>query len=194
MDTEPIQLRRYPNRRFYDRSRSCYITLADIEDMVLKGRTIAVEDSRTGEDLTRRVLTQILLERHPEKIELFPAALLQSLLRANDLAMEFWGAYLGQALLILEGLQRPLAPMNAATPWLSPFLPAWLTPTAKADASAATSASDDLAARLAALEQRLGRLEAGAPPAPGPASAGGTGALDRLEQRLRDLEGRRPSD
>jgi polyhydroxyalkanoate synthesis repressor PhaR len=191
MDTEPIQLRRYPNRRFYDRSRSCYITLGDIEDLVLQGRTIAVEDSRTGEDLTRRVLTQILLERHPEKIELFPAALLQSLLRANDLAMEFWAAYLGQALLVLEGLQRPLAPMNATPPWLSPFLPAWLTPTAKADAS--VSASDNLAARLAALEERISRLETGAPPTPGP-GPGGTGTLDRLEQRLRDLEGRRPSD
>jgi polyhydroxyalkanoate synthesis repressor PhaR len=191
MDTEPIQLRRYPNRRFYDRSRSCYITLSDIEDLVLKGRTIAVEDSRTGEDLTRRVLTQILLERHPEKIELFPAALLQSLLRANDLAMEFWAAYLGQALLVLEGLQRPLAPMNAAPPWLSPFLPTWLTSTAKADAPASTS--DNLAARLAALEERISRLETGAPSGPG-TGPGGTGMLDRLEQRLRDLEGHRPSD
>jgi hypothetical protein len=93
--------------------------------------------------------------------------------------------------LVVEGLQRPLAPMNAATPWLSPFLPAWLTPTAKADASA--SASDNLAGRLAALEERISRLETGAPPGPGP-GPGGTGTLDRLEQRLRDLEGRRPSD
>jgi polyhydroxyalkanoate synthesis repressor PhaR len=187
MSTEPIQIRRYPNRRFYDRSRSCYITLGDIEDLVLQGRTVAVQDSRTGEDITRRVLTQILLERHPEKIELFPAALLQGLLRANDLAMDLWGAYLRQALLVVEGLQRPLAPTNLAAPWLSTFLPGWpaTTPT--------TEASNDLAARLAALEERIARLEAGSPPptAPGPA---GAGALDRLEQRLHDLEDRRPSD
>jgi polyhydroxyalkanoate synthesis repressor PhaR len=187
MSTEPIRIRRYPNRRFYDRSRSCYITLGDIEDLVLRGRTVEVEDSRTGEDLTRRVLTQILLERHPEKVELFPAALLQSLLRANDLAMGFWGAYLRQALSVLEGLQRPLSPMNLPMPWLSMFLPGWMAPMSTADAS------NDLATRLAALEARIARLEAGAPPATG-SGPDGTGALDRLEQRLSDLEARRPSD
>jgi polyhydroxyalkanoate synthesis repressor PhaR len=187
MNTEPIQLRRYPNRRLYDCSLSCYITLADIEDLVLQGRTIAVEDSRTGEDLTRRVLTQILLERHPEKIELFPAALLQSLLRANDWAMDLWGAYLGQALLVMESLQRPLSPMNLATPWLATFQPGWLAPPSSPEAPS------DLAARLAALEDRIARLETGAPPAPGP-GPGGTDTLDHLEERLRDLEGRRSSD
>jgi polyhydroxyalkanoate synthesis repressor PhaR len=188
MSTEPIQLRRYPNRRFYDCSRSCYITLADIEELVLQGRTIAVEDSRTGEDLTRRVLTQILLERHPEKIELFPAALLQSLLRANDWAMDLWGAYLGQALLVMESLQRPLSPMNLAAPWLSTFPPGWLAPAPPADGS------NDLTARLAALEQRIARLESASPPATTGPGSGGKGSLDHLEQRLRDLEGRRSSD
>jgi polyhydroxyalkanoate synthesis repressor PhaR len=187
MSTEPIRIRRYPNRRFYDRSRSSYITLDDIEDLVLQGRTIAVEDSRTGEDLTRRVLTQILLERHPEKIELFPAALLQSMLRANDLALDLWGACLRQALVVVEGLQRPLAPMNLATPWVSAFLPGWLGPTST------TEASSDLAARLAALEERIARLESGAPPAAG-SDPGSQGSLDGLEQRLSNLEGRRPSD
>jgi polyhydroxyalkanoate synthesis repressor PhaR len=187
MSTEPIRIRRYPNRRFYDRSRSSYITLDDIEDLVLQGRTIAVEDSRTGEDLTRRILTQILLERHPEKIELFPAGLLQSLLRANDLALDLWGACLRQAFLVVEGLQRPLPPMNLATPWVSAFLPGWLAPTPT------TEASNDLAARLAALEERIARLESGAPPATG-AGPDSKGPLDRLEQRLSDLEGRRSSD
>ena len=187
MSTEPIQIRRYPNRRFYDRSRSCYITLGDIENLVLQGRTIAVEDSRSGEDLTRRVLAQILLERHPEKIELFPAALLQSLLRANDLAMDLWGACLRQALLVVEGLQRPLSPMNLATPWVSTFLPGWLAPTLTADAS------NDVASRLAVLEERIARLEAGAPAATGP-GPGSSGSLDRLEQRMSDLENRGSSD
>jgi polyhydroxyalkanoate synthesis repressor PhaR len=188
MSTEPIQLRRYPNRRFYDCHRSCYITLTDIEALVLQGRTIAVEDSRTGEDLTRRVLTQILLERHPEKIELFPAALLQSLLRANDWAMDLWGAYLGQALLVMESLQRPLSPMNLATPWLAAFPPGWQAPAPAADASS------ELAARLATLEERIARLESGAPTATNGPGSRGTGSLDRLEERLRDLEGRRSSD
>jgi polyhydroxyalkanoate synthesis repressor PhaR len=186
MSTEPIQIRRYPNRRFYDRSRSCYITLGDLENLVLEGRTIVVQDSRTGEDITRQILTQILLERHPEKIALFPAPLLAGLLRANDLAMDFWGAYFRQALLVLEGLQRPLSPMNLATPWLSAMLPGWPNPLSTADAS------KELESRLAALEERIAQLETTAPPTSDP-QPGGTGALDRLEQRLRDLEGRRSS-
>jgi polyhydroxyalkanoate synthesis repressor PhaR len=187
MSTEPIQIRRYPNRRFYDRSRSCYITLDDLENLVLEGRTIEVQDSRTGEDLTRQILTQILLERHPEKIELFPAALLQGVLRANDLALDFWGAYLRQALLVLEGLQRPLTTMNLPAPWMTAWLPGWPAPLSTAEAST------ELASRLAALEERIARLETTAPPPTAP-EPGGTGPLDRLEQRVRDLEGRRSSD
>lgn len=187
MSTEPIRIRRYPNRRFYDRSRSSYITLVDIEQLVLQGRTIVVEDSRTGEDITGRILTQILLERHPEKIELFPTALLQSLLRANDLAMNIWGAYLRQAVLVLDGLQRPLTPSSPTAPWLSAFLPGWLSPTP------APHAADELAARLAGLEERIRRLEAGPPPNED-SDDDGPGGLDRLESRLRDLEDRPPRE
>jgi len=163
---EPVAIRRYPNRRFYDRSRQRYVTLGDIEELVRQGRTVEVRDSRTGEDLTRQVLTQILLERHPEKMELVPAALLHGLLRANDLAAEFWRAYLRQALLALEGLQRALDPLG----WLPGRLPGRPAPAAPAEGPEA------LARRLAALEERLARLEvpppAAAPPAPGGAPGG----------------------
>src|SRR5215210_7820633 len=90
MIVEPIAIRRYPNRRFYDRSRRRYVTLQEIEDLVLGGQTVEVRDSRTGEDLTRQILAQILLERHPEKMAMFPVAMLHSTLQANDLASEFW--------------------------------------------------------------------------------------------------------
>jgi polyhydroxyalkanoate synthesis repressor PhaR len=187
MSNEPIQIRRYPNRRFYDRSRRCYITLRDIEELVLEGRTIAVQDSRSGDDLTRQILTQILLERHPEKIDLFPAALLQSLLRANDLASDLWRAYLRYAQQALEGFQRPFAPMGLPLPWLSALMPGW---------PGAMPAADDpelLGTRLAALEQRIARLEVGADPSDGAEPGPGKDILDRLERRVRDLEGH-PSD
>jgi polyhydroxyalkanoate synthesis repressor PhaR len=56
---------RYPNRRFYDRTRHCYITLGDMEQLIQEGQAIDVRDSRSDEDLTRQILTLILLERHP---------------------------------------------------------------------------------------------------------------------------------
>src|SRR6516165_7369488 len=125
MNNEPTRIRRYPNRRFYDRTRRSYITLGDIEELVKKGEPIEVQDSRTGEDLTRQILTQILLERHPEKIDIFPAALLQSLLRANELAVDLWRSYLRYALQALEGFQRPMSPIGLSLPWLSALFPGW---------------------------------------------------------------------
>ena len=50
---EVISIKRYPNRRLYDRQARRYITLQDLEDLVLQGNKIEVRDSRTGEDLTR---------------------------------------------------------------------------------------------------------------------------------------------
>jgi polyhydroxyalkanoate synthesis repressor PhaR len=183
MNNEPTRIRRYPNRRFYDRSRRRYVTLRDIEELVLKGETIEVQDSRTGEDLTRQILTQILLERHPEKIDIFPAALLQGLLRANELALDLWRSYLRYALQVLEGFQRPMSPIGLSFPWLSTLMPGW---------TGAMSAEEDreaMASRLAALEQRVAGLEASAGSTGDTEPNAGTDVLDRLERRIRNLEG-----
>jgi polyhydroxyalkanoate synthesis repressor PhaR len=179
MSNAPIQIRRYPNRRFYDRSRRQYVTLGDIEALVLEGRTVAVQDSRTGEDLTRQVLTQILMERHPDKMEFFPTTLLHGLLRANDLATEIWQAYLRQSMAALDGLQRSVTPLNtpllgSPLQWLSALMPV----------PPAAPAPDELADRLATLEERIGRLEG--------TSAKGRAHedLDGLERRVSGLEKR----
>lgn len=192
MTDEPIRIRRYPNRRLYDRSQRRYVTLGDIEELVRQGRTVEVQDSRTGEDITRQILAQILLERHPDKMELFPAALLHGLLRANDLATGFWQAYLRHTMQALEGLQRTMAPISAPMPWLSALMPGFQPP--------ATPGADPetLARRLEELEARIGRLEgtaapddAGAPEAGGsPPDHRSAEAVDGLERRLRDLEQR----
>ena len=98
---------RYPNRRLYDRQARRYITLQDLEDLVKEGKKIEGRDSRTGEDLTPAILTQILIERHPEKMEMFPVAMLHGILQANDIVLEFFGAYLRQSLAVLEQMQKP---------------------------------------------------------------------------------------
>src|SRR4051812_29652666 len=169
MITEPIAIRRYPNRRFYDRSRRRYVTLQDIEDLVLQGQTIEVRDSRTGEDLTRQILAQILLERHPEKMAMFPVAMLHSILQANGLAAEFWRGYLRQSLTMLDGLQTagmPLAgPLAGPLAWMSTFAPG-LLPVPPAPSPEAEA----LARRVAELESRLERIETGAED-PAPAGA-----------------------
>jgi polyhydroxyalkanoate synthesis repressor PhaR len=183
MTNDPTRIRRYPNRRFYDRTRRRYITLGDIEELVLSGRTIEVQDSRNGEDLTRQILTQILLERHPEKIDIFPAALLQGLLRANALALDLWRSYLRYAQQVLEGFQRPMSPVGLSLPWLSALVPGWT------EAASLTDDRESTARRLAALEQRIAGLEAAAGSSVDTEPDAGRDVLDRLEHRVRDLEG-----
>ena len=56
-------LRKYTNRRLYDTSRSCYITLEDVKQLVLDNEPFKVEDSKTGNDLTRNILLQIISEQ-----------------------------------------------------------------------------------------------------------------------------------
>lgn len=81
---EVLEVKKYPNRRFYDATRKKHVTLADLYEQVRAGRQIHVTDSKTGDDITHIVLTQIILEHDPPKLELFPASLLHQTIQANQ--------------------------------------------------------------------------------------------------------------
>lgn len=87
MTTNPpssvYQIKKYPNRRFYDSTRRRHATLADLYELVNAGNEIVVTDSKSGEDITNIVLTQIILEHDPPKLDLFPASLLHQAIHAN---------------------------------------------------------------------------------------------------------------
>ena len=108
--SETVEITRYPNRRLYDRSQKKYVTLGDIEELVFGGRDVRVRDSKSDEDLTRLILTQIILERHPERLKMFPRAFLHSILRADHLAMDWLTAYFGQAMSYMESIVGASAP------------------------------------------------------------------------------------
>lgn len=55
-------IKKYPNRRLYDTKTSAYITLVDVKDLVLQNEDFSVVDAKTGDDLTRSILLQIILE------------------------------------------------------------------------------------------------------------------------------------
>ncbi|MDO5087942.1 MAG: polyhydroxyalkanoate synthesis regulator DNA-binding domain-containing protein, partial [Comamonadaceae bacterium] len=55
-------IKKYPNRRLYDTNASAYITLADVRELVMTRAPFVVCDAKTGEDLTRSILLQIILE------------------------------------------------------------------------------------------------------------------------------------
>jgi polyhydroxyalkanoate synthesis repressor PhaR len=74
-------LKKYPNRRLYDSQSSSYVTLADVKAMVLSREAFEVRDAKTGEDLTRSILLQILLEEESAGVPLFSTDLLAQLIR-----------------------------------------------------------------------------------------------------------------
>lgn len=80
---EVIQIKKYPNRRYYDATNSRHVTLQEVHDLVVSGKDICVSDSRNGEDITNLVLTQILLEQDEPKLDLFPSSVLHMMIRSN---------------------------------------------------------------------------------------------------------------
>ena len=77
-----IIVRKYANRRLYDTALSKYITLTDLAIMVTEGKTFIVEDAKSGEDMTRGVLTQIILEKEStDGGTLFPLSFLRQVIQ-----------------------------------------------------------------------------------------------------------------
>jgi len=78
------QIKKYPNRRFYDTTRSRHVTQDELFRLVQQGNSIQVTDSNSGADITNQVLAQMILERDPPKLDLFPAGLLHQVIQANQ--------------------------------------------------------------------------------------------------------------
>ena len=81
-------LKKYPNRRLYDTQTSSYITLADVKEMVLGGSAFEVRDAKTGEDLTRSILLQIILEEESGGVPMFTTQALAQIIRFYGHAMQ----------------------------------------------------------------------------------------------------------
>lgn len=78
---EPTVIKKYANRRLYDTGRSSYVTLEDLCEMVKEGHDFVVKDAKTGEDLTRSVLTQIILDQESKgEDNLLPTSFLRNLI------------------------------------------------------------------------------------------------------------------
>jgi polyhydroxyalkanoate synthesis repressor PhaR len=106
----PRVLKKYPNRRLYDTRASSYITLADVKKMVLQGDEFEVRDAKSGEDLTRSILLQIILEEEAGNVPMFSAQTLAQIIRFYGHAMQgVMGSYLEQNLQTFTDLQSRFA-------------------------------------------------------------------------------------
>ena len=105
----PRVLKKYPNRRLYDTQLSSYITLTDVKAMVLSAERFEVRDAKTGEDLTRSILLQIILEEETGGVPIFSAPMLSQLIRFYGHAMQgMMGSYLEKNVQAFTDIQRRL--------------------------------------------------------------------------------------
>ncbi len=82
--TEPTIIKKYSNRRLYDTSRSEYVTLEDLCQIVKDGEDFKVIDAKSGDDLTRSVLTQIIFEQESKGYNLLPIGFLRHVISFYD--------------------------------------------------------------------------------------------------------------
>ncbi len=90
----PRIIKKYPNRRLYDTETSAYITLAEVKELVLGYKDFQVQDAKTGEDLTRSILLQIILEEESGGVPMFSSDMLANIIRYYGHAMQgMMGSY-----------------------------------------------------------------------------------------------------
>ena len=93
--SDKVVIQKYANRRLYNKATSTYITLDDLAGMVREGVDFVVYDAKTGEDITRKVLTQIIFEEESSGQSLLPIQFLRQLIRFyGDQMQAFLPSYL----------------------------------------------------------------------------------------------------
>jgi polyhydroxyalkanoate synthesis repressor PhaR len=150
---EPVVLKKYGNRRIYDTTSSRYVTLGEVEAMVQQGRDIVVTDAKSGEDITKEILVQLLLERDGARAALPMGLLKQAVRLANSPLKEGLVKSLQEGLDTFLHSQRAVVDAQRAfssqlekmNPWLqaggSMPMPTWNPFAPPAPSSSASSAS-----------------------------------------------------
>ena len=103
----PRIIKKYPNRRLYDTETSTYITLAEVKDLVLQYKEFQVQDAKSGEDLTRSILLQIILEEESGGVPMFSSDMLANIIRYYGHAMQgLMGSYLERSIFTFHEAQK----------------------------------------------------------------------------------------
>jgi len=115
-------IKKYPNRRLYDTEISSYITLEEVRQLVVDGEEFEVRDAKSGEELTRSVLLQIIAEHEERGQPMFTTQLLSQVIRFyGDSLQGFMGGYLERSLQVFLDQQQQfrsqLNTMMGQTPW-----------------------------------------------------------------------------
>lgn len=163
MEPSVVLIKKYGNRRLYDTAASRYVNLDDLAAHIRAGREVRVLDAKTGQDLTRVILTQIITEDAKDKPTGLPLELLRQLIIASDeVRQEFLMWYLKSAFDTYQKLQDTvqnrlnevqsavLSPVEMMRRFLGAASP---SPARKSDRQEV----DSLRQRIAELEAQLGK-------------------------------------
>jgi polyhydroxyalkanoate synthesis repressor PhaR len=119
---KPVIVKKYANRRLYNTATSSYVTLDDLARMIKEGGDFVVKDAKTGEDLTRSVLTQIIVEQEQKGQNLLPISFLRQLIGFYGDNMQFLvPGYLEQAMIAFARNQEEMRNNLRTTFGMFPF-------------------------------------------------------------------------
>lgn len=115
-------IKKYPNRRLYDTDISSYITIEDVRQLIVDGEQFEVRDAKTGEDLTRQVLLQIISEHEQDGQPMLSTQLLSHIIRFYGDSMQgFMGSYLDRSMQTFMDQQgqfrQQMGSALGQTPW-----------------------------------------------------------------------------
>lgn len=117
-----VKIKKYGNRRFYSSDEKKYITIVDIQKLILKGIKAQIVDAETDKDITSDILTQILLEQG--RATHFPVELLEQLIRTSEKSLNtVWAPVMSQQFkmmtqvgeMALQGFKAMISPLEKAT-------------------------------------------------------------------------------
>ena len=115
-------IKKYPNRRLYDTEISSYITIEDVRQLIVDGEDFEVRDAKSGEDLTRQVLLQIISEQEQDGEPILSTELLSQIIRFYGDSMQgFMGNYLERSMQVFldqqQQFRQQMGDMLGQTPW-----------------------------------------------------------------------------
>ncbi len=115
-------IKKYPNRRLYDTEISSYITIEDVRQLIVDGEDFEVRDAKTGDDLTRTVLLQIIAEQEQDGDPILSTQLLSQIIRFYGDSMQgFMGNYLERSMQVFleqqQQFRQQMGNLLGQTPW-----------------------------------------------------------------------------
>ena len=115
-------IKKYPNRRLYDTEISSYITIEDVRQLIIEGEDFEVRDAKSGEDLTRQVLLQIIAEHEQDGEPMLSTQLLSQIIRFyGDSLQGYMGSYLDRSMQTFmeqqQQFRQQVGSLLGQTPW-----------------------------------------------------------------------------